>query len=148
MREQIRNLSRRESIFIVCRDRMRAGRRFRAGLLKWCLGIFMAIVLALAAILITPTGATLASIRSTSPMLSAQYATPSANTTKGANACKAGTRAAGPSSFTSVEADYYWSSTTLEGQDRAYFGDIDHGHLLNGAFTTSLRVWPVRGGQR
>jgi len=59
-----------------------------------------------------------------------------------------GCMSAGPSSFTSVEADYYWSSTTLEGQDRAYFGDIDHGHLLNGAFTTSLRVWPVRGGQR
>jgi len=55
---------------------------------------------------------------------------------------------AGPSSFTGVEADYYWSSTTLEGQDRAYFGDIDHGHVLNGAFTTPLRVWPVRGGQR
>ena len=55
---------------------------------------------------------------------------------------------AGPSSFTTVEADYYWSSTTLEGQERAYFGDIDHGHLLNGAWTTSLRVWPVRGGQR
>ena len=55
---------------------------------------------------------------------------------------------AGPSSFTTVEADYYWSSTTLEGQERAYFGDIDHGHLLNGAFTTTLRVWPVRGGQR
>ena len=55
---------------------------------------------------------------------------------------------AGPSSFTGVEADYYWSSTALEGQDRAYFGDIDHGHVLNGAFTTSLRVWPVRGGQR
>ena len=55
---------------------------------------------------------------------------------------------AGPSSFTGVEADYYWSSTTLEGQDRAYFGDIDHGHLLNGALTTSLRVWPVRGGHR
>ena len=55
---------------------------------------------------------------------------------------------AGPSPFTGVEADYYWSSTTLEGQDRAYFGDIDHGHLLNGALTTSLRVWPVRGGQR
>ena len=54
----------------------------------------------------------------------------------------------GPSSFTGAEADYYWSSTTLEGQDRAYFGDIDHGHVLNGAFTTPLRVWPVRGGQR
>ena len=59
-----------------------------------------------------------------------------------------GCMTAGPSSFTDVEADYYWSSTTLEGQDRAYFGDIDHGHVLNGAFTTSLRVWPVRGGQR
>ncbi|SRR5213593_2875944 len=55
---------------------------------------------------------------------------------------------AGPSSFTGVEADYYWSSTVLEGQERAYFGDIDHGHLLNGAFTTPLRVWPVRGGAR
>jgi hypothetical protein len=55
---------------------------------------------------------------------------------------------AGPSSFTTVEADYYWSGTTLEGQERAYFGDIDHGHVLNGAFTTTLRVWPVRGGQR
>jgi len=59
-----------------------------------------------------------------------------------------GCMTAGPSSFTDVEADYYWSSTTLEGQDRAYFGDIDHGHVLNGAFTTPLRVWPVRGGQR
>ncbi len=59
-----------------------------------------------------------------------------------------GCMTAGPSSFMDVEADYYWSSTTLEGQDRAYFGDIDHGHVLNGAFTTSLRVWPVRGGQR
>jgi len=55
---------------------------------------------------------------------------------------------AGPSSFTAVEADYYWSGTVLEGQERAYFGDIDHGHLLNGAFTTPLRVWPVRGGRR
>jgi hypothetical protein len=59
-----------------------------------------------------------------------------------------GCMSAGPSSFPAVEADYYWSSTTLEGQERAYFGDIDHGHLLNGAFTTPLRVWPVRGGQR
>src|SRR5207244_12530432 len=95
MREQIRNLSRRESIFIGCGDRMRAGRRFRAGLLKWCLGIFMAIVLALAAILITPSGAALSSIRSTSSMLSAQLGTRGANTTKGANAVKAGTHGTG-----------------------------------------------------
>jgi len=64
------------------------------------------------------------------------------------NDAGAGCMSAGPSSFPAVEADYYWSSTTLEGQERAYFGDIDHGHLLNGAFTTPLRVWPVRGGQR
>src|SRR2546425_9450 len=248
MREQIRNLSRRESMFIGCGDRMRERRRFRAGLVKWCLAIFMAILLGLATIPITPAGPTLASIISTSPMLSAQ-GTRGANTTKGANVSKAGSRAAGPcldkskryndcgngtvtdsvtgviwlkqwnclpsanfedakkavaglkngdcmlsdgsspgdwrlptqmeweatmekalemgctgptlandagtgcmtagpSSFMDVEADYYWSSTTLEGQDRAYFGDIDHGHVLNGAFTTSLRVWPVRGGQR
>jgi hypothetical protein len=55
---------------------------------------------------------------------------------------------AGPSSFMGVERDYYWSSTPLEGQARAYFGDLDHGHLLNGIFTGNLRVWPVRGGQR
>jgi len=47
-----------------------------------------------------------------------------------------------------VEADYYWSSTTVEGNERAYFGDLDHGHLLNGNLFNTLRVWPVRGGQR
>lgn len=52
----------------------------------------------------------------------------------------------GPSSFTGVERDYYWSSTVYEGSPRAYFGDLDHGHLLNGVFTGNLRVWPVRGG--
>ena len=54
----------------------------------------------------------------------------------------------GPSSFTAVESDYYWSSTHMEGQERAYFGDVDHGNLLNGSLVTTLRVWPVRGGQR
>ena len=268
MGERIGNLS-RESMSIGSGDRMRATGRFPAGLFQWCLGIFMAILLGLAAILITPVGSTLASITSTSPTPSAQIPSTrntvngnggvrvaryvqgarGANTTKGANVTKAGSRAAGPcadkskryndcgngtvtdsvagliwlkqwnclpsanwedakkavaglkngdcmltdgsspgdwrlptqkdwevamekalemgctgpillndpgtgcitagpSSFTGVEADYYWSSTALEGQDRAYFGDIDHGHLLNGAFTTSLRVWPVRGGQR
>jgi hypothetical protein len=56
---------------------------------------------------------------------------------------------AGPSSFTGVESDYYWSSTTTEGEyPRVWFGDLDHGHLLNGVPTNTLRVWPVRGGQR
>jgi Protein of unknown function (DUF1566) len=54
---------------------------------------------------------------------------------------------AGPSSFTGVEADYYWSSTA-DGNERASFGDLDHGHLLNGNQFNPLRVWPVRGGQR
>ncbi len=250
---------------------MRAIRRFRAVLLKWCLGISIAILLGLAAILITPAGPTLASITSASSPSSAQIpstrntlfgnggvrvtwnfqGTRGTNTTQGTkggnrgggtraaapcvdktkryvdcgngtvtdtetglvwlkqsnclssanweaakkavvglkngdcmltdgsspgdwrlptqkewettmekalalgcsgptltNDAGTGCMSAGPSSFTGVEADYYWSSTTLEGQDRAYFGDIDHGHLLNAALTTSLRVWPVRGGQR
>jgi hypothetical protein len=55
---------------------------------------------------------------------------------------------AGPSSFTGVESDYYWSSTALEGNERAWLGDLDHGNLLNAAVTSSLRVWPVRGGRR
>src|SRR5215813_13197991 len=271
MGKQIANLGRRGSMSIGCGDRMRARRGFRAGLLKWCLGIFMAILFGIATMLIATAGPTLAST-STSPTPSAQIAsrnthpgnqglrvilnfqgTRGTNTTqgtKGGNAaggargraaaacvdktkryvdCGNGTVtdsetglvwlkqsnclssadweaakkavaglkngdcmltdgsspgdwrlptqkeweaamdkalmlgcsgptltndagsgciSAGPSSFTGVEADYYWSSTTLEGQDRAYFGDIDHGHLLNGAYTTSLRVWPVRGGQR
>ncbi len=54
---------------------------------------------------------------------------------------------AGPSSFTDVEADYYWSSTLVEGNPQARFGDIDHGHLLSGNLINTLRVWPVRGGQ-
>ncbi|HKC95375.1 MAG TPA: DUF1566 domain-containing protein [Nitrospira sp.] len=272
MGKQIANLGRKEFTSIGCGDRMRARRGFRAGLLKWCIGIFMAILLGLATILITPAVPTLASITSTSATPSAQIlstrntlldnsgvpvtrsfqGTRGTNTTQGTkggaaggargraaapcvdktkryvdcgngtvtdsetglawlkqsnclssadwegakkavaglkngdcmltdgsspgdwrlptqkeweaamdkalmlgcsgptltNDAGTGCMSAGPSSFTGVEADYYWSSTTLEGQDRAYFGDIDHGHLLNGAFTTSLRVWPVRGGQR
>jgi hypothetical protein len=53
----------------------------------------------------------------------------------------------GPTSFMGVEADYYWSSTN-DGNERASFGDLDHGHLLNGNLFNTLRVWPVRGGQR
>ena len=273
MGKRIANLGRRESMSIGCGDRIRVRLGFRAGLRKWCLGTFMAILLGLATILIAPAGSTLASITSTSPTPSAQIpstrntffgnggvrvtrnfqgtrgtnttqgtkggnaaggargraAAPCVDKTKRYNDCGNGTvtdsvtglvwlkksnclpsadfeaakkavaglkngdcmladgsapgdwrlptqkewettmekaldmgcsgptltndagtgcMTAGPSSFMDVEADYYWSSTTLEGQDRAYFGDIDHGHVLNGAFTTSLRVWPVRGGQR
>src|SRR5881409_4320032 len=72
MEERIGNLGRRESMSIGCGDRMRAIRRFRAVLLKWCIGMFMAILLGLAAILITPAGPTLASITSASPTPSAQ----------------------------------------------------------------------------
>ena len=269
MAERIRNLSRRESISIGSGDGMRA-RRFRAGLLKWCLGIFTAIVLGLAIILITPAGPTLASITSTSVTPSARIAsttntpyrnggvrfswrvqrTPATNRTNGSNGkdgastrvagpcgdkskryidCGNGTVTdtvtgliwlkqsnclptadweaakkaaaglkdgdcmltdgsspgdwrlptqaeweatmknalalgctgptltndegtacitAGPSSFTAVESDYYWSSTAVEGNARSWFGDLDHGHLLNGNLFNTLRVWPVRGGQR
>src|SRR5437667_456625 len=125
MGERIGNLTRRESM-----------------------SIFMAILLGLAAILIAAAGPMLASITSASPTPSAQRGANATQATKGGNAAGTGCLTAGPSSFTDAEADYYWSSTTLEGQDRAYFGDIDHGHVLNGAFTTPLRVWPVRGGQR
>jgi hypothetical protein len=55
---------------------------------------------------------------------------------------------AGPSSFTGLESDYYWSSTPVEGGHRVYFGDLDHGNILNSDLINSLRVWPVRGGQR
>jgi hypothetical protein len=51
----------------------------------------------------------------------------------------------GPSSFTGVESDYFWSST-MEGTTVS-FGDLDHGNLLKGNSINSLRVWPVRGGK-
>src|SRR5262249_1683415 len=79
MGKRIANLGRKKSMSIGCRDRMRARRAFRAGLLKWYLGIFMAILLGLTFILITPAGPTLASVTSTSPTASAQ--TPSTRNT-------------------------------------------------------------------
>src|SRR5262249_39699242 len=72
MGKRIANLGRKKSMYICCRDRMRARRAFQAGLLKWYLGIFMAILLGLATILITPAGPTLASVTSTSPTPAAQ----------------------------------------------------------------------------
>jgi hypothetical protein len=53
---------------------------------------------------------------------------------------------AGPSSFSGVESDYFWSST-MEGTTVS-FGDLDHGNLLKGNSINSLRVWPVRGGKQ
>jgi Protein of unknown function (DUF1566) len=53
---------------------------------------------------------------------------------------------AGSSSFSGVDADYFWSSTA-EGTTVS-FGDLDHGNLLRGNSINALRVWPVRGGQR
>src|SRR5262249_34713901 len=67
MGKRIANLGRKKSMSIGCRDRMRARRAFRAGLLKWYLGIFMAILLGLTFILITPAGPTLASVHRTAP---------------------------------------------------------------------------------
>src|SRR5213596_1918484 len=72
MGKRIANLGRRESMSIGCGDRIRVRLGFRAGLHKWRLGTFMAILLGLATILIAPAGSTLASITSTSPTPSAQ----------------------------------------------------------------------------
>jgi hypothetical protein len=52
---------------------------------------------------------------------------------------------AGPSSFTGVESDYFWSSSM---DTNVAFGDLDHGNILHGNAINSLRMWPVRGGQR
>src|SRR5438128_4547760 len=97
MEERIGNLTRRESMSIGCGDRVRTRRRFQAGLLKWYLAIFVAILLGLAALLIKPADPMLASITSTSRNF---QGTRGANTTKGANAGKADagprTRAAAP----------------------------------------------------
>jgi hypothetical protein len=213
-------------------DAMTARWRFRVGLLKWCLGIFICILLGLATI--TPAGPTLSSLTSTTLTPSARIPSPSAagpcgdkskryadcgngtvtDTVTGliwlkdsnclpaanwedakkavaalkdgdcmlkdgsspgdwrlptdkeweatmANAKElkctgpmltndAGTAciSAGPSSFPSVESDYYWSSTPLEGIPQAPFGDLDHGNILKGNLINTLRVWPVRGGKR
>src|SRR2546428_14052435 len=82
MGKRIGNLSRRESKSIGGGDRMRTRRRFQPDLHKWRLGIFMAVLLGLATILVAPAGPTLASITSTSPTPSAQRG---ANTTQGTN---------------------------------------------------------------
>jgi hypothetical protein len=52
---------------------------------------------------------------------------------------------AGPSSFTGVESDYFWSSSM---ETAVAFGDLDHGNILHGNAINSLRMWPVRSGQR
>jgi hypothetical protein len=218
MGERIGNLNRRKSVFNGSAMRMRARRRFQAGLLKSCLGIFITILLGLATLVITPAGPTLASIKSIAPASSARIPTPTAagpclndkakryydcgngtvtdtvtgliwlkqtnclSTLDWQSAKKAaadlkngacmltdgsspgdwrlptrmeweatmtnalsqgctgptltndegtGCMSAGPTSFKAVVADYYWSSTP-EGDQQAYFGDLDNGHLLKG----------------
>src|SRR2546426_7066487 len=86
MGKRIGNLSRRESMSIGGGDRMRTRRRFQPDLHKWRLGIFMAILLGLATILVAPAGPTLASITSTSPTPSAQRGANTTQGTKGGNA--------------------------------------------------------------
>ena len=86
MGKRIANLGRRESMSIGCGDRIWVRWGFRAGLHKWCLGTFMAILLGLATILIAPAGSTLASITSTSPTPSAQRGANTTQGTKGGNA--------------------------------------------------------------
>src|SRR2546427_2307726 len=86
MGKRIGNLSRRESMSIGGADRMRTRRRFQPDLHKWRLGIFMAILLGLATILVAPAGPTLASITSTSPTPSAQRGANTTQGTKGGNA--------------------------------------------------------------
>src|SRR2546428_11382443 len=86
MGKRMGNLSRRESMSIGGGDRMRTRRRFQPDLHKWRLGIFMAILLGLATILVAPAGPTLASITSTSPTPSAQRGANTTQGTKGGNA--------------------------------------------------------------
>src|SRR2546426_7208614 len=97
MGKRIGNLSRRESKSIGGGDRMRTRRRFQPDLHKWRLGIFMAVLLGLATILVAPAGPTLASITSTSPTPSAQRGANTTQGTKGGNAAGgAGRRAGAP----------------------------------------------------
>src|SRR2546428_11196256 len=97
MGKRIGNLSRRESMSIGGGDRMRTRRRFQPDLHKWRLGIFMAILLGLATILVAPAGPTLASITSTSPTPSAQRGANTTQGTQGGNAAgRAGRAAGGP----------------------------------------------------
>src|SRR3989441_8684142 len=86
MGKRIGNLSSRESKSIGGGDRMRTRRRFHPDLHKWRLGIFMAVLLGLATILVAPAGPTLASITSTSPTPSAQRGANTTQGTKGGNA--------------------------------------------------------------
>jgi outer membrane protein assembly factor BamB len=53
----------------------------------------------------------------------------------------------GKSSFIDLESDYYWSSTPVEGGQRIYVGDLDHGNILNVDAPNGQKVWPVRAGQ-
>jgi hypothetical protein len=55
----------------------------------------------------------------------------------------------GPSSFSGVVSQSYWSSTTLETTPiGAWFMFIDTGQVVNTVKDNSLPFWPVRGGSR
>ncbi len=52
------------------------------------------------------------------------------------------------SSFTSVQSEYYWSSTTYAGfTDYAWNVSLGDGYVLTDDKTVTYYVWPVRGGQ-
>ncbi|MBV5322837.1 MAG: DUF1566 domain-containing protein, partial [Ilumatobacteraceae bacterium] len=52
------------------------------------------------------------------------------------------------SSFTGVQSDYYWSSTSAaDGTGGAWCVGLDLGYVFVVDKTTTYYVWPVRGGQ-
>jgi len=54
----------------------------------------------------------------------------------------------GTSSFTGVQSDYYWSSTTYAvNTSIAWVVFLSSGGVRNGTKTNLYYVWPVRGGQ-
>lgn len=50
--------------------------------------------------------------------------------------------------FAGVQSDYYWSSTTYAASTAsAWFVDLRYGHVVYASKTSTVYVWPVRGGQ-
>ena len=60
-----------------------------------------------------------------------------------------GCLSAGPTSFTGVQSNWYWSSSANQGLPVfAWVVDLSNGTVFNeGKVVNSLVVWPVRGGQ-
>ncbi len=64
------------------------------------------------------------------------------------NAAGTGQWVAGDPSFTGVQWNNYWSSTTNAGAtDVAWYVYLGNGHVENATKTSTLFVWPVSGGQ-